>query len=160
MKLPKGFKMNGLTRQWLLYILSGGIYPPWCIFAKPNNAPLSESESIYTKMLESVRKDIERFSDVLKDCFRILSHKLHEWSDELVILILQFCVIPHYMIVDMWEKGELRSEENEGREAVMRVIDQQNTGSITEMDIQESADDWSGLEYILERSCIIMDEQQ
>ena len=62
MKLPDGFKLNGVTRHWLMYILSDVIYPPWCILAKPNNAPLSESGSIYTKMQKDLRKDKERFS--------------------------------------------------------------------------------------------------
>ena len=83
-------------------MLADGIYPPWCIFAKPNSAPINETETVYTKSQESVKKDIERFFGVLQGRFRILRHGLHEWSDELIILISKVCVILHNMIVDMW----------------------------------------------------------
>ena len=118
MELPEGFQINGIVRRWLLYMLADGIYPPWCIFAKPNNAPINEKETVYTKSQESVRKDIERFFGVLQGRFRILRHELHEWSDELIILISKVCVILHNMIVDMWRQGELRTEMGENGEIV------------------------------------------
>ena len=117
MELPDVYELNDVTRHWLLYVFSHGIYPPWCIFANPNNAPLTESESIYIKKRKGVRKDIERFFGVLKDGFRILRHELHEWRNELISFISQICIILHNMIVDMWERGELRSETNETRES-------------------------------------------
>lgn len=61
MTLPEGYVLNGHRRHWLLYMLSDGIYPEWCIFAKPNHAPLNDMDSHYTKMQEGQRKDIERF---------------------------------------------------------------------------------------------------
>ena len=94
-----------MTRHWFLYLISDVIYPPWCVFAKPINAPLSEGECIYTKMQEDVRKDIEHFFGVLQGRFRILRHELHERSDELVMQISQICMILHNMIVDIWERG-------------------------------------------------------
>ena len=39
-------------------------------------------------------------------------------SNELIVLINQVCVILHYMIVDMWERGELRYKVSEGGDAV------------------------------------------
>ena len=101
MELPEGYKLIGVTRNWLLYMLSDGIYPPWCIFAKPNHTPITEKYTLYTRLQKSVRKDIERFFGVLQGRFRILRHELHEWSDELIILISQVCVVLHNMIVDM-----------------------------------------------------------
>ena len=67
MELREGYNVNGVSRKWLLYMPSDGIYPPWCIFAKPSNAPMTESESIYTRTQESVRKDIEGVFGDFKD---------------------------------------------------------------------------------------------
>ena len=75
MELLEGYVVNRVIRKWFLYMLSDKIYPPWCIFAKSNNAPLTESEMIYTKAQESVRRDIERFFGVLQGRFRILRYE-------------------------------------------------------------------------------------
>ena len=70
------------------------------------------------KTQESVCKDIERFFGVLQGQFRILRHELHEWSDELIVLISQVCVILHNMIVDVLERGELKFEVDEDGETM------------------------------------------
>ena len=123
MELPEGYMINGVTRHWLLYMLSDSIYPPWCIFAKPTNALMTESESIYKKTQESVRKDIERFFGVLQGRFQILRHELHEWSDELIVLISQVCDILHNMILEMWERGKIKAEVDDGGETI-DVVDE------------------------------------
>ena len=108
MELPEWYNFNSVSRTWLLYMFSDSIYPPRCIFAKPNHAPIAEKYALYTRIREFVRKEIERFLDVLQGCFREIRYDLHEWSDELIILISQVCVLFHNMIVDMWTRGELR----------------------------------------------------
>ena len=170
MELPEGYKINGITRQWLFYMLSDGIYPQWCIFAKPNNAPMTESESIYTKTQESVRKDIERFFGVLQGRFRILRHELHEWSDYLIILISQVCVILHNMIIDMWERGELKSEVDEDGDTIdvvsefagdtSDVLGSVESGGVIGTSSDEPESTASPFEVLQEKSAIVMSEER
>ena len=59
------------------------------------------------KRQEVTRKDVERFFGCfLRGRFKILRQERHGWSDALVILIREGCVIRHNLIVRMSLSGE------------------------------------------------------
>lgn len=168
MKFEEGYTINGVKRYWLLYVLADGIYPDWCIFAKPNHAPLNEKESYYSSRQEAQRKDIERFFGVLQGRFKILRHELFEWSDEMVILISDVCVILHNMIVDMHRRDELGEETNseggsvdvvgEFTENVSHLLGSSSSGLTNPQDNGDGNVTGNGLEMLLERSSVIKSE--
>ena len=111
--LPEGFEVNSVTRNWPLYYLAAGIYPEWSIFVKPLPVPVNDRERYFAERQMSVRKDVERLFGVLQGRFKILWHESFEWSDSILILIKQVCVILHNMILDMHRRGECMDEVDE-----------------------------------------------
>ena len=112
MKLPEGYMLNGIVRDWHLYYLVDGIYPPWSIFLKPIHAPINLQQQVMTAMYESRRKDVERLFGVLQGRFRILTSNFNEWSDTEVIHIVETCTILHNMLVRLVLGNELSDEED------------------------------------------------
>lgn len=112
--LPNGYVLGGVRRSWPVFYLGDGIYPKWAIFFLPVAGATTEKELNAARRQESVRKDVERLFGCLQGRFRILRHEREEWSDEIVQLISQVCVILHNMIVTMVKRGELDGEAEEG----------------------------------------------
>ena len=130
MELPEGYILNGEHKQWLLYFLGDGIYPEWAILILPNHAPINDRELYVTKRQEATRKDVERFFGCLQGRFKILRQERHEWSDALVILISEGCVVLHNLIVRMYLAGEVE-------DTAVTEFYEQNNGNIEQdqMDI-------------------------
>lgn len=93
--LPGGYVLNGIRRSWPLYILGDSIYPRWAIFFLPGSGATSEKEIHAKKCQEAIRKDVERFFGCLQGRFRILRQDREEWSDELILLDADVCIILH-----------------------------------------------------------------
>jgi hypothetical protein len=53
------YDINGTIRDWL-YFLVDGIYPPWAIFVRSENHPVTEAQKKFASRQEAVRKDIEK----------------------------------------------------------------------------------------------------
>ena len=83
-----------------------------------------------TKRQEATKKDVEKFFGCLQCRFRILRQERHEWSDALVILISEGCVILHNLIVRMYLAGEVE-------DTAVTEFYEQNNGNIEQdqMDI-------------------------
>ena len=106
----------------------------------------------------------------MQGIFRIIRHEIPEWSDELIIIISQVCVILDSMIVDMRERGDLKSEKYEGEESVDVVRefaeactgfqDADDTADVTATDSHESNGDESAPEHLLARSGVIMNDER
>ncbi len=58
MKLPGGFRLAGVQRDWFLYYLTDGVYPKWAIFVQANRAPNTPKEQVMTKAQEGRREDV------------------------------------------------------------------------------------------------------
>jgi hypothetical protein len=115
-RLPHSFEIDGITRNWLMYYLYDGIYPLYAIFVRQIHAPISDGEKCMTKQQEATRKSFERIFGALQGHFHILSNERHEWSDDMLILISQVCIIIHNILVIPRIRGELDDEiDNEGR---------------------------------------------
>ena len=71
----------------------------------------------------SVRTYVERLLRVLQGRPKILRHESFEWSDSILILISQVCVILHNMILDMHRRGECMDEVDEHRSTVNIVTE-------------------------------------
>jgi len=110
MLLPDEYFLDGARRQWLLYFLGDGAYPRWAIFHLPDATPTTEKEKYAAVQQVAARKDVERLSGCLRGRWGIMRRKRHEWSDEIILLIAQVCVILHNMIVSMCKSGELDGE--------------------------------------------------
>ena len=122
----------------------------------------------YPSVMEEVHRsiDCENGSNDQKS----LSYRLHDWSDELILLISQVCLVWHNMIVDMWRRGELRSEVGEIGEAVDVVsefgdeitgvmgydVDHECTGE----EERSSNSTPTAFEALLERSSVVMIEER
>ena len=116
--LMKGYAIDGTVCHWPFYLPFDGIYPNWTIFVKPNPALFNEREKLISEKQMGVRKDVERLFGVFARGFRVIRHESHEWSDSIIILISQVCVILHNMIVDMNGRGELGEETDENGYAI------------------------------------------
>jgi hypothetical protein len=113
MYLADGYEVDEKVRHWKFYYLVNGIYPYWAIFVRLNHAPANEQESLMTVAQEATRTDVERLFGNLQGRFHILRRERHEWSDEVIILISQVCVILHNMLVSLRTKGELDDETDD-----------------------------------------------
>ena len=91
-------------------------------------------------------------------------------SDESIVLISQVCVILRNMIVDMWERGEVRTEVDEGCESVdvvwefagdiLGVLETADSDDGDASDSGGAASTQAPLQELLERSCVVMCEKR
>lgn len=100
LKLPEGYYVNGVLRNWVLYFLTDGIYGDWALFQKPITSPVDEKEEYLTERQESTRKDVERFNGCLQGRFKILRHESFEFDPEFIVSISNCCVIIHNILAD------------------------------------------------------------
>jgi hypothetical protein len=93
------FVINGHTYDRVSFA-TDGIYPSLRIFFKPYTNPQGPERSLYTDIVESVRKDIERAFGGLQSRFHILRHEalLHDRGDLCDVWIA--CVLLHNLIVE------------------------------------------------------------
>lgn len=69
------------------YFLVKGFFPNWVLFPKPIHNRMTEAKSVFMKLLEARRKDIERFFGVLKSRFYILRRETSQWENWEVVRI-------------------------------------------------------------------------
>ena len=96
-----------------------GIYPSWPIFMKPITQPHGEKEKAYTKLQESVRKDVERSYGVLKLRFQCLEQPSKLWDQDRIKNMVLTCIIFHNMIIrtknqDLFNRSPLINAATEG----------------------------------------------
>jgi hypothetical protein len=101
--------VNGTSRDWL-YFLVDGIYPDWSIFVKSINAPITEADTKFAQMQESVRKDVERAFGVLVKRFHYLKRPFRNWYLADIRNILHCCIIMHNMIVEARRWGYMPAQ--------------------------------------------------
>lgn len=82
----------------------------------------------------------------------------------MIILISQVCVRIHNMIVDFWQRGELRSETSEEGEAMDVVAeyleDDVVAAAVSEGTFQEPETQFEALDSFVERSGVIMSPER
>ena len=93
------YDINGTTRNYM-YFLADGIYPAWSVFAKTISLPLTETENLYAKRHEHVRKDIERCFGVLVQKYGILQRPLRGWFIADIRTMINCCIILHNMTTE------------------------------------------------------------
>jgi hypothetical protein len=84
----------------MCYFLVDGIYPPWAPFVGTISHPQGKKRKHFSKMQESVRKDVERAFGVLQARFQILDRPCKLWSADAMEDVITACVILHNMIVE------------------------------------------------------------
>ncbi|CAN0563637.1 unnamed protein product [Ectocarpus sp. 12 AP-2014] len=80
------------------YLLVDNGYHKWQILIEPSKYPLSENFLLFSKRLESVRKDVECFFGILKSRFRILKLAMAYQSQERIDNVFFTCCILHNML--------------------------------------------------------------
>ncbi|CAB1103577.1 unnamed protein product [Ectocarpus sp. CCAP 1310/34] len=80
------------------YFLDDNGYHKWQILIEPSKYPLSEDDLLFSKRLESVRKDVECFFGILKGRFRILKLAMAYQSQERIDNVFFTCCILHNML--------------------------------------------------------------
>lgn len=70
----------------------------WRMLIEPSKYPLSEADSLFSKRLESVRKDVECFFGILKMRFRILELAMTYQKQERLDYVFFTCCILHNML--------------------------------------------------------------
>jgi len=163
MHLPGGYELNGVLRQWMAYFLGDGAYPRWPIFFPPDHAPTTQKKAHASHCQESVRKDVERLFGCLQGRFHILRRERFEWSDEVVLLIAQVCIILHNMIVVMGKSGALDEEAAaEGYEANVNLLEEFCDPAPAAANVDaghgDDGDGEGGLEALLDRVDIVTSE--
>ena len=81
------------------YLLGDGIYPPWRWIVKTFSSPVTDAEKKFSRVQESVRKDIERGFGVLQSRWKILAQPSKYWYLDHMESHFRTCVILHNMIV-------------------------------------------------------------
>ena len=69
------FVVNGHTFN-ISYWLVDGIYPEWACFVQSLSEPGNEAEILFSKLVDAIRKDIERAFGILQARFKILCRGL------------------------------------------------------------------------------------
>lgn len=92
----------GFNISWFYY-LADGIYPDFCIFAKPHPEPRTAKERMYAAYQSSARKGVERVFAVLFSQFEILARPSRFYDLEDMEFVVKACCILHNMISD--ERG-------------------------------------------------------
>ncbi|CAB1099337.1 unnamed protein product [Ectocarpus sp. CCAP 1310/34] len=80
------------------YLLVDNGYHKWKILMEPTKYPLSENDILFSKRLESVRKDVECFFGILKGCFRIQKVAMAYHEQERIDNVFFTCCILHNML--------------------------------------------------------------
>ncbi|CAN0370454.1 unnamed protein product, partial [Ectocarpus fasciculatus] len=80
------------------YLLVDNGYHKWQILMEPTKYPLSENDLLFSKRLESVRKDVECFFGILKGRFRILKLAMAYHEQERIDNVFFTCCILHNML--------------------------------------------------------------
>ena len=93
------FSINGNTYE-NGYYLADRIYPRWSAFVKTIPNPQDRKRAYFSKMQESLRKDVERAFGVLQARFQIIDKPCKLWNQDNMKDIITACVILHNMIVE------------------------------------------------------------
>lgn len=78
-----------------------GIYPCWTTFAPPVHSLASLDEVYYTKLQESLHKDIERDFRLLQARVQILRRESFLGYNKIFVNLSEVCLILHNMLVPM-----------------------------------------------------------
>lgn len=175
-KLPEGYEVNGVPRDWLLYFLADGIYPQWSIFVGPNHAPLNRAEAHMTQRQEAIRKDVERLFGCLQGRFKILRREWFEWDLDFVIAVSEVCVILHNMLVQLRLGGGMNDEFDANGvrirdEGLIKEFMDLSALGLDDSELEgggggfthSEGEPWTldaALEALLERSDVIMDRRR
>ena len=62
--------------------------------------PGNEAEILFSKLVDAIRKDIERAFGILQARFKILVEACRQWYKEDMEYIMKACIIMHNMIVE------------------------------------------------------------
>jgi hypothetical protein len=110
-KLTEDYEIIPNGRQWkYLYLLTDGIYPDWPMFSKSIKGATDRNVRKFSKLQESVRKDVECLFGVLQSRFEILRREIRCWELDDIISIANTCMILHNMIVRMHMNGDFDDE--------------------------------------------------
>lgn len=96
---PSSFILRG-TEHAHGYYLADGIYPPWSTFVQSFSQPNTQKKKYFTKLQESLRKDVERAFGALKARWHIIAQPSRLWFQDDMHNIITACVIMHNMIVE------------------------------------------------------------
>jgi hypothetical protein len=110
---PAGFSymLNGVERE-NPYYLGDGIYPDWSLFLRAFKRPTSTKEKLFTKLQESMRKDIERAFGVMHKRWHVLATPSRMWSVHKMEKTMYTCIILHNLIIDSYNMNDLSREDN------------------------------------------------
>lgn len=106
-KLPGGYMLNGLLRDWPMYFLVGGIYPFWNIFVETIHAPRTQKELHLTRRQEATREDIQRLLGCLQGRFKIIRRESFNYNRRGIIETSVVCVFLHNMVAELRLDGKL-----------------------------------------------------
>lgn len=111
MRVPEGYKIvsNGAPHH-VRFFLVDGIYPRWPICAKPLHEASTQRERSYTRVQESIRKDVECLFGVLQLRFGIMRRENQRWDLNEIVRIGNVCVILHNIIVRMLQYKDCSEE--------------------------------------------------
>lgn len=96
----------------MLYFLADGIYTSWPLFRKSIHRPLDELELLFTKPQEEIRKDIERWFNVLQSSFLIMKKENRRWEKCEIIHISVTYIVFHNILARLVKMGRV-AEEND-----------------------------------------------
>eukprot|EP00918_Siedleckia_nematoides_P047919 GHVU01104954.1.p1 GENE.GHVU01104954.1~~GHVU01104954.1.p1 ORF type:complete len:448 (-),score=44.78 GHVU01104954.1:134-1477(-) len=143
------FKFNytvGENSYDTCYVLGDGIYPEYSFIVKAYRSPITQTQQLFTRRQESVRKDIERTFGVLRFQWLYLMKPCRLWYVEDMHTVVKACAIMHNMNREdrlAWATADSDScDEEENDTAPER---QSQTGEVTDDTEEEATDDFSVL---------------
>ncbi|CAN0329295.1 unnamed protein product, partial [Ascophyllum nodosum] len=80
------------------YLIVDNGYHEWVTLMAPSKYPADNDDTVFSKTLESVRKDVECFFGILKGRFRVLKLRIGYHSQERIDNIFFTCCILHNML--------------------------------------------------------------
>ena len=104
------YVVNGVRRS-RGYYLTDGIYNRWAVIVKAYQEPANEKETLFTKLQEGKRKDVERAFGFLQAKWHVLARPCKLWSGKRMADVIRCCVILHNMIIEHQRGSAVREEE-------------------------------------------------
>lgn len=88
------------------------VYHQWDVLMSPSKCPIEPGDIMFSKSLESVRKDVECFFGILKGRFRILKLRIPYHKKEHIDNIFFTCCILHNMLHTFDNNGEMEEKSD------------------------------------------------
>lgn len=112
-RLPDGSEVLLLRSEKGYYLICDGGYHKWRVLQCPNKVTANATVMKWSKVVESMRKDVECTFGILKIRFKILKYPLRFRTKETIWNIFRTCCVFHNILLDYDGRDLMKKAERE-----------------------------------------------